>query len=113
MMNFSEIPEFTKEFKCLQKKYLSLSDDLHEFKKIISVVPQGHGKHFHTLGDQNKIKIIKARFFCRYLKGNSLRIIYAFHETDNFINFLEIYSKNAQINENRIRISNYLNQKRI
>lgn len=108
MMNFNELPEFAKEFKLLRKKYLSLADDLQEFKKIISVVPVGNSKHFNVLAEQEQIKIIKSRFFCRYLKGDSLRIVYAYHFDSQQINFFEIYCKNDQLNENKQRIKKYL-----
>jgi hypothetical protein len=107
-MNFSELPEFSKEFKYLHKKYLSLADDLKEFKKIISVVPIGNSKHFHVLTESDQVKIIKARLFCKYLKGSSLRIVYAYHLDLQQINFLEIYCKNDRGNEDRMRVRSYL-----
>lgn len=109
-MNFNETDEFSKDFKRLSKKYKSLPDDLLEFKKIITELPLGSGKHFVVLHSQEKVKIVKARFFCRYLRGASLRIIYAYRDTESIIDFIELYFKGEQENENRGLINNFLSQ---
>ncbi|HEY4520296.1 MAG TPA: hypothetical protein VJJ72_00620 [Candidatus Paceibacterota bacterium] len=107
-MNFSETAEFQKNFKRLGKKYRSLPDDLLEFKKVVAELPLGGGKHFVILHNQGGIKVVKARFFCRYLKGSSLRVIYAYLEKDAAIDFIEIYFKGEQTGENKLLIKNYL-----
>lgn len=107
-MNFNEIDYFTKDFKRLSKKYKSLPDDLLEFKKVISEFPIGRGKHFIILTATEAVKIIKARLFCCYLKGSSLRIIYAYFETKQIIEFVEVYPKNEKAREDQGRIKNYL-----
>ncbi len=109
-MNFSETNEFSKDFKRLSKKYRSLPDDLLEFKKIVSEIPLGSGKHFVVLHENEEVKILKARLFCKYLRGASLRIIYAYREVETTIDFIEIYFKGEQVNENRDLISNFLRQ---
>lgn len=108
-MSFDELPEFSKEFKRLSKKYKSLTEDLKEFKRIVAVVPLGNGKHFNALTETDDCIVSKARLFCRYLKGSSLRIIYAFHCNDLKIVFIEIYFKGDKENEDRERIKEYLN----
>ena len=107
-MNFNELPEFFKEFKRLAKKYKSLFEDLEEFKRIVDVVPLGNSKHFNVLTKNEQCSIIKARLFCRYLKGSSLRIIYAFHNQSCKVDFIEIYFKGDKENEDRERIKEYL-----
>jgi len=107
-MNFNETQEFLKDFKRLSKKYKSLPGDLLEFKKIVSEFPLGSGKHFIILQSLEDLQIVKARFFCRYLKGQSLRIIYAYQESLNFIYFLEIYFTGEQENENRDLIHDFI-----
>ncbi|NCO15325.1 hypothetical protein COW77_02615 [Candidatus Wolfebacteria bacterium CG18_big_fil_WC_8_21_14_2_50_39_7] len=109
-MNFNETDEFAKNFKRLSKKYRSLSDDLVEFKKVVSEFPLGSGKHFVILHSQEEVKILKARLFCRYLRGASLRIIYAYQEIKGTIDFIELYPKNEQINESRQLIKEFLSQ---
>ena len=109
-MNFNELPEFTKEFKRLVKKYKSLSDDLEEFKRVITVEPLGNSKHFNVITKKDDCcTVVKARLFCRYLKGSSLRIIYAFHYNDLRVDFIEMYFKGDKENENCERIKAYLN----
>jgi len=107
-MNFNETDEFSKDFKRLSKKYRSLSDDLLEFKKVVSEIPLGSGKHFAILTAIETVKIIKARLFCRYLKGSSLRIIYAYCEAKKMIEFIEVYPKSEKEREDRQRINDYL-----
>ena len=107
-MNFNELSEFIKECKRLEKKYKSLTDDLREFKKVVSVLPLGNSKHFNIIIQTKGVKIIKARFFCRYLKGSSLRVIYSYIEKKKNIEFIEIYFKGNKENEDRQRIKQYL-----
>lgn len=109
-MYFNEIPEFSKELKQLSKKYLSLGQDLAEFKKIITAIPLGTGKHFHVISRGGGAVIVKARFFCRYLKGSSLRIIYSCLQQTNTIEFIELYFKGNKENEDRERIKYYLSK---
>lgn len=109
-MNFNETDEFAKTFKRLSKKYRSLPDDLLEFKKVVSELPLGSGKHFVILHSEEEVKIIKARLFCRYLRGASLRIIYAYEEAKTTIDFIELYFKGEQVNENRQLIKEFLSK---
>lgn len=107
-MNFNEISEFRKDCKRLSKKYKSLPNDILEFKKVVSKIPLGTSRHFVIITDVQDIKIVKARLFCRYLKGSSLRIIYAYHKKKDMIEFIELYSKSGKENEDRSRIKDYL-----
>ena len=108
-MNFSKLPEFTKECKRLAKKYKSLLNDLQEFKSVVAAVPLGNSKHFNIIIQTESVKIVKARFFCRYLKGSSLlRVIYSYTEGQKKIEFIELYFKGNKENEDRKRIKQYL-----
>ncbi len=107
-MNFDELLDFTKEFKRLAKKYRPLSNDLDEFKRVVVVAPLGNSKHFNVITKTEQCTIVKARLFCRYLKGTSLRIIYAFHYQSCKIDFIEIYFKGDKESEDRERIKEYL-----
>lgn len=107
-MNFKEIPEFQKDCKRLEKKYLSLSDDLQEFRNVVTAIPLGNSKHFSIITQTETMYIVKARLFCRYLKGSSLRMIYAYFEQRKRIEFIEIYFKGDMENENYDRIKKYL-----
>lgn len=107
-INFNELPEFAKECKRLAKKYKSLPNDLQEFRNVISVVPLGNSKHFNIVTQTESVKIVKARLFCRYLKGSSLRVIYTHIEEQKKIEFIEMYFKGDKENEDRERIKEYL-----
>lgn len=106
--NFNELPEFSKEFKRFSRKYRSLPNDLKEFKRIVDVVPLGNSKHFNVITRNEQCAIVKSRLFCRYLKGSSLRVIYAFYYKSCKVDFIEMYFKGDKVNEDRERIKNYL-----
>jgi len=108
-MNFDKLPEFQKELKRLGKKYKSLPNDLQEFCNVVSVVPLGNSKHFNIITQTKTFYILKARLFCRYLKGSSLlRIVYSYFEQEQRIEFIELYFKGNKENEDRERIKEYL-----
>ena len=107
-MNFDELPEFQKECKRLARKYRSLTEDLKEFRIVVSVIPLGNNKHFTVIEQNDILYIVKARLFCRYLKGSSLRVIYSYSEQAQRIDFIEIYYKGDKENEDRTRIRQYL-----
>lgn len=106
-IDFNETDEFKKDFKQLSKKYKLLPDDLLKFKKVVDKFPLGTGKHFAMLRSQEKITILKARLFCRYLKGDSLRIIYAYHKDKRLIEFIKVYFKGDKESEDKERIERY------
>jgi hypothetical protein len=112
MTNFNELLPFTKEFRQLAKKYRSLSEDIKEFKRIIGLYPLGTGKHFNVIHKTDFFVLIKARLFCRYLKGAALRIVYAYHAVHSRVDFIEIYFKGDKENEDQERIKNYLDMAR-
>ena len=107
-MNFDELPEFKKECKRFARKYRSLTEDLKEFRKVVSVIPLGNSKHFTVMERNDVLCIVKARLFCRYLKGSSLRVVYSYSERAQRIEFIEIYYKGDKENEDRKRIQQYL-----
>lgn len=107
-MNFDELPEFQKECRLLARKYRSLTEDLKEFRKVVSVIPLGNSKHFSVIARNDGLHVVKARLFCRYLKGSSLRVIYSYSEREQRIEFIEIYYKGDKENEDRKRIRQYL-----
>ena len=107
-MNFNELLAFSNDFKRLAKKYKSMPEDLEEFKRVIAAIPLGNSKHFNVIKKNEQCAVIKARFFCRYLKGSSLRIIYGYKEKNASIDFIEIYFKGDKENEHQARIIEYL-----
>jgi len=107
-MNFNETQEFNRDFKKISKKFKSLENDLVEFEKVLNEAPLGIGKHFNVITKSGFVHVVKARFFCRYLKGRTLRIVYAYNQEKKFIEFIEIYFKGNKQNEDRNRIGSYL-----
>lgn len=117
---FNEVrrqPEFEKDFKKLAKRFKTLDDDMENFIN-------NQLKITHKLGIDNKgivpiselgieiPKIYKARkFACKALKGrggmSGIRIIYAYYEKEDVIEFIEIYFKGDKANEDKKRILTY------
>ena len=121
MMNkiiYEEIPEFQKDLKRLLKKYPSLADDLKLVKS--AAIELFHINKINNLSIfpipnfcNETIQICKIKkFACKSLKGrgakSGIRVVYAFHLTKMKVDFIEIYFKADQENENRERIKSYL-----
>jgi len=114
---FSEIAhlaEFDKDFKRLSKRFRTLEQDLEIFINTQLNL-------YHKQGIDNKgvspisglgvtaPRIYKAKkFACRSLKGrgvdSGIRVIYAYWEDRDKIEFVEIYFKGDKENEDRERI---------
>jgi len=109
--------EFEKDLKKLIKRFRTLKDDLDIFT-------EKQLRLFHKLGVDNKgivqisdlgieyPKIYKARkFACRSLKGrgsaSGIRVIYAYFEDEDCVEFIEIYYKGDKKNEDSERILRY------
>lgn len=110
--------EFRKDQKKLQKRFRTLEEDLQIFTKT-------QLKLFHKIKlDNDGIKritglkaeypsVYKAKkFACRSLKGkgakSGIRIIYAYLDEEDTIEFIEIYYKGDKENENHERIRSYI-----
>ncbi|MDP3014652.1 MAG: hypothetical protein Q8M92_10440 [Candidatus Subteraquimicrobiales bacterium] len=107
-------PEFEKDMKKLLKKFKTLEDDLKIFiEKQLNL--------YHKLNVDNKgifqitglqiknPKIYKAKkFACRSLKGkgvnSGIRVVYAYFESEDRIDLIEIYYKGDKENEDKERI---------
>lgn len=112
--NIIRLHDFEKDFKKLSKRFRSLQEDLDTF--IDSQL-----KPFHKLSTDNggvfqltglpftTPKVYKAKkFACKALgRGvhSGIRIIYAYFELEDRIEFIEIYFKADKPNEDRRRIS--------
>lgn len=107
-MKFEETPEFRKDLKRLNKRYRSLSADLQTFCGIITANPLGNPSHFRVITSTNHLRVIKARMQCRYLIGPVLRVVYAYAEAQQRVEFIELYFKGDKENEDRERIKRYL-----
>ena len=115
-----KLAEFEKDFKKLAKKFRTLDEDLNTF--ITNQLKLTHKKNIDNKGvvrisdlGIEYPKIYKARkFACKALKGkgaaSGIRVIYAYYEQDDIIEFIEIYYKDNKENENRKRILKYYKQ---
>lgn len=107
-MKFDETPEFQKDYRRLNKKYRSLPDDLQTFRKTVAARPLGGPKNFRAITSTDRFRVIKARVQCRCLIGPVLRVVYAYAEAEQRIEFIELYFKGDKENEDRERIRRYL-----
>lgn len=117
-ISYGQTEEFQKDFKKLLKKYRTLEQDLELAKA--AAIELFHLQKINNLSVfpipgycTEEILICKIKkFACRSLKGrgskSGIRIIYAFHVKSSRINFIEIYFKADQENEDRERIKQYL-----
>jgi hypothetical protein len=109
--------EFEREFRKLLKKFETLEDDLGTF--INTQLNLHHKQKVDNSGvvrisnlaiDNPKIYKVR-KFACRALKGSGIqsgiRIIYAYYEAEDIIEFIEIYYKGDKANEDRDRIFRY------
>jgi len=122
-MDFEEIiytGTFSKDLKRLQKRFRTLSGDLEVFTKTQLIL-------FHKIKlDNDGIKrvtelpldyppVYKAKkFACRSLKGTGansrISVIYAYLDSEDKIELIEIYYKGDKENENKERLRSYLNK---
>ena len=112
-----ELKEFEKEFKGLLKKLRTLNDDMETFIKTqlnlyhkLKISVPGIVRIADLVIDKPKIYKVR-KFACRSLKGKGsycgIRIIYAYYEEEDIIEFVEIYYKGDKANEDRERIVKY------
>jgi len=107
-------PEFEKGLKKLLRRFASLEEDLQIFIKVAmnafhkQNIDSRAILHISEIGIHSP-KIYKAKkFACKALKGkgvqSGIRIIYAYHEEEDRIEFIEIYYKGDKASEDRARI---------
>jgi mRNA-degrading endonuclease RelE of RelBE toxin-antitoxin system len=118
MKRFDRTDEFSRDLKRLSKKYPSLEDDLKTAEKNAIKLRYEKGLDnasvFEILGCcTDRIKIAKVKkFACKSLKGtgvrSGIRVIFAYYPEESRIEYIEIYHKNEQANEDRDRIKDYL-----
>jgi hypothetical protein len=98
-MELSNLPEFDKQFKTLLRKYRTLEEDLDVLKKVLRIHPRGYPPGIvRVSGLGIKTEIYKVKHFrCKTLKHkgsrSGIRVIYAYFEDEQKIEFVEIYYK--------------------
>lgn len=117
MTTFAKItrrPEFEKDLKQLLKRYRGLEDDLTVFinTQLILLHKQKIDNrgivHINNLGIEEP-KIFKAvKFACKSIHGrgaaSGIRLTYAYFEETDHIEFIQIYFKADDENEDKERI---------
>ena len=104
-IKYSSIPEFEKDFKKLEKRYRTLSDDFENMKKNLLEVHYIKGAPLppNTIidieglcGEDYKSKKVR-KFACKSLKnlGNrsGIRVIFVIEPDDLKITFIEVTTK--------------------
>lgn len=111
------LDKFKKDLKKLLKRFPSIEEDLESFVRAqlisyhkLNVDNQGIFP-IESIGIQNP-KIFKVKkFACKSLKGkgvhSGIRMTYAYFKAEDRIEFIEIYYKGDQENEDKQRIKDY------
>ncbi len=108
MSTFSALPEFEKELKKLAGKYPTLPSDIKDIKSVLLSCSTGIGKNFTIIKIEGETAIIKVRIHCESLRSRVIRLIYAYHKDRIEFMYIEVYFKGDKVNEDHIRIKNYL-----
>lgn len=115
--DISHVAEFEKDLKKLSKRFASLEEDMQVFVKV--AMNMLHKQNIDSqailqisdLGIHSP-KMYKAKkFACKSLKGkgaqSGIRVIYAYDEDKDSIEFIEIYYKGDKEHEDKKRILKY------
>ena len=111
-MEFESLPEYDKDLKKLKKKYRTLTSDIDDVKKVLSVRPDAQPPfsfRIEGLGIQScviKVKKIASDSFKGRGSNSGFRLIYAYFKEQEKIVLVELYHKNDKENEDRQRILN-------
>ena len=110
----SHVPEFEKDLKKLVRRFASIEEDLQIFIKVAMNAFHKQNVDSRAILQMPELgihspKIYKAKkFACKALKGkgvqSGIRVIYAYHEEEGRIEFIEIYYKGDKASEDRARI---------
>jgi hypothetical protein len=117
-IKYLSLDAFEKDLKRLAKRFQTLEEDLEVAKR--NAIELFHLKGMDSrsvfavpgFGSQ-EIQIFKLKkFACKSLKGrgaqSGIRVIYGYHASSGTVEFIEMYFKADQPNEDRDRIKAYL-----
>lgn len=115
--HIEQLDRFKKDLKKLLKRFPSLGEDLDSFVKAQLIAYHKLNVDNHGIFAIENLaipvpKIFKVKkFACKSLKGkgvhSGIRVTYAYFQIEDRIEFIEIYYKGDQENEDRERIKNY------
>ena len=114
-MDFETLPEYNKDLKKLLKKYRTLTSDIEDVKKVLSIRPDAQPPfsfRIDGLGIEDcviKVKKIASDSFKGRGINSGFRLVYAYFQEAAKIILVELYHKNDKENEDRERImSNFM-----
>ena len=107
-IHFENWGPFEREFERLKRKFRTLPEDLERLKNVVIMDPTGPSQHRTVVHRGEKVCIVKGHLFCKALRRDSLRIIYAYHQGRITIVWIEVYHKADKENEDRTRITEYV-----
>lgn len=115
--HIEHLEKFSRDLKKLLKRFPSLEEDLDSFIKAQLIAYHKHHVDNHGIVPIEGIliqypQIFKVlKFACKSLKGkgvhSGIRITYAYFSVEDRIEFIEIYYKGDQENEDKERIKYY------
>lgn len=121
-IEYAYIKEFKKDFKKLEKRYRTLSEDFENMKKNLlethyikgTSLPQNSIVNVEGFcGKTYESKKIR-KFTCKSLKNlgvkSGIRIIFVFEKENLKITFIEIYHKKDQEIENKSRLRAFIKE---
>lgn len=110
----SHVPEFEKDLKKLVRRFASIEEDLQIFIKVAMNAFHKQNVDSRAILQMPELgihspKIYKAKkFACKALKGkgvqSGIRVVYAYHEEEDRVEFIEIYYKGDKASKDRPRI---------
>lgn len=109
-MEFETLPEYDKDLKKLLKKYRTLTSDIEDVQKVLSVRPNAQPPFSYRIDGLSiescviKVKHIASDSFKGRGSNSGFRLIYAYYKETEKIVFIELYHKNDKENEDRERI---------
>jgi mRNA-degrading endonuclease RelE of RelBE toxin-antitoxin system len=109
-MEFETLPEYDRDLKKLLKKYRTLTNDIEDVKKVLSIRPDAQPPfsfRIDGLGIEScviKVKKIASDSFKGRGSNSGFRLIYAYFQETAKIVLVELYHKNDKENEDSERI---------
>ena len=118
MIKYICLAEFEKDFKALQKRYRTLTEDFETFKKFTIEtfyemnVPSTAFHPIEGFCGKNYTANKVQKFACKSLPGrgnqSGIRIIFVWRKETRTVTFVEIYFKGDKSEENRKRLKEFI-----
>lgn len=116
MVTFTDYCDFKKDLKNYLKKYRTIEDDISVLKKVLAVEPDANPPFSYKISQHCslvpliKIKKIASKSFKGKGVNSGFRVVYAYFEKEQKVEFIELYHKNVQANPDENRIRRYIDE---